>query len=53
MIYRGLELDRFQTDAIAALDENKSVLVAAPTGTGKSDDVDDGDASSTSGNDRA
>ena len=28
-------LDRFQLDAIAALDEGRSVLVAAPTGSGK------------------
>ncbi|MEZ4321370.1 MAG: DEAD/DEAH box helicase [Myxococcota bacterium] len=35
MKYRGLTLDTFQTDAIAALDAGHSVLVAAPTGTGK------------------
>ena len=29
------ELDRFQVDAIAALDRGASVLVAAPTGSGK------------------
>jgi ATP-dependent RNA helicase HelY len=31
----GFELDAFQLDAIAALDADKSVLVAAPTGSGK------------------
>ena len=31
----GFELDRFQLDAIAALDRGRSVLVAAPTGSGK------------------
>ncbi len=31
----GFELDRFQLDAIAALDAGRSVLVAAPTGSGK------------------
>jgi superfamily II RNA helicase len=35
MNYRGFELDRFQIEAINALNDNKSVLVAAPTGTGK------------------
>ena len=35
MNYRGLELDRFQREAIEALQQDKSVLVAAPTGTGK------------------
>ena len=29
------ELDRFQLEAIAALDAGQSVLVAAPTGSGK------------------
>lgn len=29
------ELDRFQTEALAALEEGRSVLVAAPTGSGK------------------
>jgi superfamily II RNA helicase len=33
--YRGLTLDRFQADAIAALERGDNVLVAAPTGTGK------------------
>jgi ATP-dependent RNA helicase HelY len=31
----GFELDEFQNKAIAALDQGKSVLVAAPTGSGK------------------
>lgn len=35
MIYRGLPLDRFQDEAIAHLMEGSSVLVSAPTGTGK------------------
>ena len=35
MVYRGLTLDRFQSDAIRALSEGHSVLVCAPTGTGK------------------
>jgi superfamily II RNA helicase len=33
--YRGLELDPFQVKAIEALRDGRSVLVAAPTGTGK------------------
>lgn len=33
--YRGLELDRFQIEAIEALMAGHSVLVCAPTGTGK------------------
>ena len=33
--YRGLLLDGFQREAIAALHAGESVLVAAPTGTGK------------------
>ena len=32
---RPFALDRFQVEAIAALDEGRSVLVAAPTGAGK------------------
>jgi len=32
---RGFSLDRFQVEAIAALDRGESVLVAAPTGSGK------------------
>ena len=35
MEYRGLVLDPFQADAIAALQRGDNVLVAAPTGTGK------------------
>ena len=35
MEYRGFQLDRFQTEAIEALREGDSVLVCAPTGTGK------------------
>lgn len=33
--YRGLTLDRFQEEALDAIDAGKSVVVAAPTGTGK------------------
>lgn len=33
--YRGYVLDPFQEQAVAYIDENKSVLVAAPTGVGK------------------
>lgn len=35
MQYRGLTLDPFQERAIAHLQDERSVLVAAPTGTGK------------------
>lgn len=35
MEYRGLTLDAFQAQAITALREGQSVLVCAPTGTGK------------------
>ncbi len=35
MHYRGLKLDPFQADAIEHINEGRSVLVAAPTGTGK------------------
>ena len=35
MEYRGLILDGFQAEAIQALNRGQSVLVAAPTGTGK------------------
>lgn len=35
MEYRGFVLDRFQEEAIGHLQEERSVLVAAPTGTGK------------------
>ncbi|WP_434512653.1 DEAD/DEAH box helicase [Desulfitobacterium sp. AusDCA] len=33
--YHGLTLDRFQEEALDAIDEGHSVVVAAPTGTGK------------------
>ena len=33
--YRGFELDPFQIRAVAAIQAGKSVLVSAPTGTGK------------------
>lgn len=33
--YRGLKLDEFQRQAISAVDQGFSVLVAAPTGSGK------------------
>lgn len=33
--YRGFTLDPFQEEAVNLIDENKSVLVAAPTGVGK------------------
>ena len=35
MEYRGLQLDRFQAEAIDHVQQGRSVLVAAPTGTGK------------------
>jgi ATP-dependent RNA helicase HelY len=35
MEYRGLELDPFQVEAIEHADAGRSVLVSAPTGTGK------------------
>jgi superfamily II RNA helicase len=35
MKYRGLTLDPFQEDAINYIEDDHSVLVAAPTGTGK------------------
>lgn len=35
MQYLGLTLDTFQRQAIEAIDQGRSVLVAAPTGTGK------------------
>ncbi len=35
MIYRGFTLDPFQADAIEALQRGETVLVCAPTGTGK------------------
>ncbi len=34
-MYRDKKLDRFQREAIEAIDAGRSVLVAAPTGTGK------------------
>ena len=34
-VYRGFTLDPFQEQAVDFIDENKSVLVAAPTGVGK------------------
>lgn len=33
--YQGLKLDQFQIDAIEAIDNEYSVIVSAPTGTGK------------------
>jgi len=35
MNYKGLELDKFQKDAIKNIEQNKSVVVSAPTGSGK------------------
>ncbi|MBI4146046.1 DEAD/DEAH box helicase [Candidatus Woesearchaeota archaeon] len=35
MDYKGLVLDKFQEDAIAAIEKNHSVVVSAPTGSGK------------------
>ncbi|MDR1070543.1 MAG: DEAD/DEAH box helicase [Gracilibacteraceae bacterium] len=35
MEFHGFALDRFQTEAIEALDREESVIVSAPTGTGK------------------
>ncbi len=35
MQYKGLTLDKFQEDAIHAIEHNKSVVVSAPTGSGK------------------
>jgi len=35
MEYKGLTLDKFQEDAISAIDKNNSVVVSAPTGSGK------------------
>jgi superfamily II RNA helicase len=35
MEYRGLTLDKFQEDSVKAIDDNRSVLVSAPTGCGK------------------
>ncbi|MBU4501943.1 MAG: DEAD/DEAH box helicase [Nanoarchaeota archaeon] len=35
MEYKGLTLDKFQEDAIKSIDANHSVVVSAPTGSGK------------------
>jgi superfamily II RNA helicase len=35
MQYKGLTLDKFQIDSIKAIDNNHSVVVSAPTGSGK------------------
>ncbi|MCX6710256.1 MAG: DEAD/DEAH box helicase [Candidatus Woesearchaeota archaeon] len=35
MQYKGLTLDKFQEDAIEAIESNNSVVVSAPTGSGK------------------
>ena len=35
MEYKGLVLDQFQEEAIHAIEHNKSVVVSAPTGSGK------------------
>ncbi len=35
MLYKGLQLDRFQAEAIAAINRDTSVIVTAPTGAGK------------------
>lgn len=35
MEYKGLTLDKFQEDSIAAIEQNHSVVVSAPTGSGK------------------
>ena len=35
MEYKGLQLDEFQEDAIAAINRDNSVIVTAPTGAGK------------------
>ncbi len=35
MEYKGFTLDKFQEDAIDAIEHNKSVVVSAPTGSGK------------------
>lgn len=35
MLYKGLHLDRFQAEAIAQIERGHSVIVAAPTGAGK------------------
>lgn len=35
MKYKGLTLDKFQEDAIHAIEDRKTVIVSAPTGSGK------------------
>ena len=35
MHYKSFKLDKFQEDAINAIEQNKSVIVSAPTGSGK------------------
>ena len=35
MDYKGFKLDKFQEEAIHAIEHNKSVVVSAPTGSGK------------------
>ena len=35
MEFKGFTLDKFQEDAIAAIDRNNSCVVSASTGTGK------------------
>ena len=35
MLYKGLQLDRFQEEAISAINQDTSVIVTAPTGAGK------------------
>ncbi len=35
MLYKGLKLDRFQEEAIEAINRDASVIVTAPTGAGK------------------
>ena len=35
MIFKGLHLDKFQEEAITAIEKNNSVIVSAPTGSGK------------------
>jgi len=35
MFYKQYELDRFQEEAIGSIEHNRSVIVAAPTGAGK------------------
>ncbi|MCK5043242.1 MAG: DEAD/DEAH box helicase, partial [Candidatus Aenigmarchaeota archaeon] len=35
MEYKGLTLDKFQVDAITSIENNHSVVVSSPTGSGK------------------